>query len=54
MRILGICLFVIGISLAGYSFFEWNLGRSSSETLSQKEINHYEVKEKEDVGQQSH
>ncbi|WP_407728476.1 class D sortase (plasmid) [Priestia megaterium] len=53
MRILGICLFVIGIFLAGYSFFEWNLGRSSSETLSQKEIDHYEVKEKEDVGQQS-
>lgn len=51
MRTLGICLFVIGIFLAGYSFFEWNLGRSSSETLSQKEINHYEVKE--DVGQQS-
>ncbi|WP_341285785.1 class D sortase [Priestia megaterium] len=53
MRIFGIILFVIGISLAGYSFFEWNVGRSSSETLSQKEIQHYETKEKEDVNQQN-
>ena len=53
MKIFGIILFVIGISLAGYSFFEWNVGRSSSETLSQKEIQHYETKEKEDVNQQS-
>jgi len=51
MRVLGICLFVIGISMAGYSFFEWNVGRSSSEALSQKEIKHYETKEKEDIGQ---
>ena len=53
MRIFGIILFVIGISLAGYSFFEWNVGRSSSETLSQKEIQHYETKEKEDTNQQN-
>jgi len=53
VRIFGIILFVIGISLAGYSFFEWNVGRSSSETLSQKEIQHYETKEKEDVNQQN-
>ncbi|QJX80076.1 class D sortase [Priestia megaterium] len=53
MRIFGIILFVVGISLAGYSFFEWNVGRSSSEALTQKEIQHYEVKEKENVNQQN-
>lgn len=53
MRLFGIILFVVGISLAGYSFFEWNVGRSSSEALTQKEIQHYEVKEKENVKQQN-
>jgi len=53
VRVFGIVLFVIGISLAGYSFFEWNIGRSSSEALTQKEIKHYETKEKEDVNQQN-
>ena len=47
MRILGICIFVIGICIAGYSFFEWNIGRSSSETISAKEMHQYESKEKE-------